>query len=349
MPAVDETSPSLLRKDPEGRPPRVAVHGAGAVGCYFGAKLAEAGTPVTLIGRAAHVDTIRRDGLLFESGGTRRRIRIDADTRQEAVREADVVLFCVKTRDTETAARQIAPLLRSGAIVVSLQNGVDNVERMRAAGVDALGAVVYVAAAMAGPGHLRHSGRGDLVVGEYGGESRATALRSGAARSGAALSGAPPSQAAPSPRSLALARLFERAGVPCRVEADVRPALWDKLVANCAYNAISALGRSRYGPIIDDADVRALMRETIGECVAVAHADGVPLSDAYAQYEAAMRLGEAMRGASSSMEQDLSNGRLTEIDSLNGYVVRRGEALGVTTPANRVLTTLVRLLERSVA
>lgn len=314
--------------------PRTVVFGAGAVGCYFGAKLAEAGIPVTLIGRAAHMDAVRRDGLLFESRGEQHRVRIAADTRPEAVGDADVVLFCVKTRDTETSARQIAALLRPDALVVSLQNGVDNVERMRGAGIDALGAVVYVAAAMAGPGHLRHSGRGDLVVGEYGPRTQ----ERGEARG---------STAEPSARALAVGRLFEGAGVPCRVEADVRAALWDKLVANCAYNAISALGRSRYGPMIDDPDVRELMRETIDECVAVARADGVALTDADVQYESAMRLGEAMRAASSSMEQDLSNGRLTEIDSLNGYVVKRGAALGVATPTNRTLTTLVRLLERS--
>jgi len=321
---------------------RVAVYGAGAVGCYFGARLAEAGTPVTLIGRAAHVDAIRRDGLLFESGGAQRRIRIDAETRPEAVRDADAVLFCVKTRDTEAAARQIAPLLRPGSVVVSLQNGVDNVERMRGVGIDALGAVVYVAAAMTGLGHLRHSGRGDLVLGECGGQPSERSADS-------AHPGGRGARTSPSARTLAVARLFERAGVPCRVEADVRPALWDKLVMNCAYNAISALARSRYGAIIDDADVRSLMRETIDECVAVAQADGVPLADSPAQYDAAMRLGEAMREASSSMEQDLANGRRTEIDSLNGYVVKRGAALGVPTPANRVLTTLVRLLERSIA
>lgn len=331
-----------LSNPSDDRPPSVAVYGAGAVGCYFGAKLAEAGTPVTLIGRAAHVDAIRRDGLLFESAGAQRRIRIDAETRPEAVRDADVVLFCVKTRDTDAAARQVAPLLRPGAVIVSLQNGVDNVERMRDSGIDALGAVVYVAAAMTGLGHLRHSGRGDLVVGECGRQP----LGPGA---GAASAKAETPEASPSPRTLEIARLFEGAGVPCRVEADVRPALWDKLVMNCAYNAISALGRSRYGAIVDDADVRALMRETIEECVAVARADGVPLAEASAHYDAALRLGEAMREASSSMEQDLANGRRTEIDSLNGYVVGRGAALGVATPANRVLTTLVRLLERSVA
>jgi len=325
-----------LSDRPDDAPKRAVVFGAGAVGCYFGTRLAEAGTPVTLIGRAAHMDAIRRDGLLFDSGGAQHRVRMDTDTRPEPIRDADVVLFCVKTRDTQAAARQIAPLLRPGAVVVSLQNGVDNVERMRGAGVDALGAVVYVAAAMTGLGHLRHSGRGDLVVGEYGRRPEDRA----------------PTQAsttAPSARALAIARLFEGAGVPCRVQADVRAALWDKLVLNCAYNAISALGRARYGAIIDDADVRALMRETIDECVAVAQADGVPLAGADAHYDAAMRLGEAMRAASSSMEQDLSNGRLTEIDSLNGYVVKRGAALGVATPANRTLTTLVRLLERRIS
>lgn len=332
------------------QPLRVAVYGAGAVGCYFGAKLAEAGTPVTLIGRATHVDAIARNGLLFESGGAKRQVRIDAGTNAGAVREAQIVLVSVKTRDTDDAARSIAPLLRPDALVVSLQNGVDNVERMRAVGIDALGAVVYVAAAMAGPGHLRHSGRGDLVIGEYG-PRLDNAAPARLEPAGAAVPAQPDraGSAILSARVRVVARLFEGAGVPCRVENDVRAALWDKLVLNCAFNAISALARSKYGPIVDDADVRALMRETIEECVAVAHADGIALADADTHYAAAMRLGAAMREASSSMEQDLARGRLTEIDSLNGYVARRGEASGVATRANRTLTTLVRLLERGVA
>ncbi len=312
--------------------PRVAVYGAGAVGCFFGAMLAEAGAPVTLIGRANHVEAIRRDGLLFDSPGAKRRVRIAADTGPQAVRDAQLVLFCLKTRDTDEGARTLAPLLPPDAIVVSLQNGVDNVPRMRAAGVDALGAVVYVATSMPAPGHLLHAGRGDLVLGEYGARmSAAEADAEGTTR-----------------RARLVAGWFERAGVPCRVEADARVELWNKLVMNCAFNAISALGRSRYGPMIDDADVRALMREAIAECVAVAHAEGVAIPDAGAQYEDAMRLGEAMRNASSSTSQDLSRGRATEIDSLNGYVARRAQALGVATPVNRALTVLVRLLERSV-
>jgi len=241
----------------------VAVHGAGAVGCFFGAKLAEAGAPVTLIGRAAHVEAIRRDGLLFDSPGATRRVRIDADTAPDPVRHADLVLFCVKTRDTDEGARTLAPLLRTDAVVVSLQNGVDNVPKLRDADIDALAAVVYVATSMPAPGHLLHAGRGDLVIGEYGSRPR------------------PDSSEAltePSARARQVANWFERAGVPCRLETDLRGELWTKLVLNCAFNAISALGRSRYGAMLDDADVRALMRAAVSECVAVAQADGVAIA-----------------------------------------------------------------------
>lgn len=301
--------------------PKVAVFGAGAVGCYFGARLAEAGAPVTLIARPAHVEAIRRDGLLFESGGGQHRVAVAADSSPEPVREADVVLFCVKTRDTADGARSLVPLLKPGATVVSMQNGVDNVSRMREAGVDSIGAVVYVAASMPGPGHLLHAGRGDLVAGEYGAAE------------------------APSARAAAVSALFERAGVPCKLVADVRSELWTKLVMNCVFNAMSAVGRSRYGPLVERADTRAVARDLVDECVAVAKAEGVPLADADSLYQAAMKLGQAMAPATSSTEQDLALGRPTEIDSLNGYVAARGEALGVATPVNRALAAMVRLLD----
>ena len=308
--------------------PRVVVFGAGAVGCYFGAKLAQAGAPVTLIGRATHVEAIRAGGLLFESDGETRRIPIGADEGSAALRDADLVLLCVKTLDTEDAARTIGRLAPPNAIVVSMQNGVDNVERIAgAAGVDALAAVVYVAASMPAPGHLLHGGRGDLVVGEYGPP--------------------PPGAARAADRAQRVAAVFERAGVACAVSADVRAALWTKLVMNSVFNAISALARVRYGAMVSDARTRELMREIVVECCAVAQADGVALPGAGALYDAALQLGQAMSPATSSTEQDLARGKRTEIGSLNGYVARRGDALGVPTPANRALTTLVRLREIS--
>src|SRR5271156_3055277 len=129
--------------------PRIAVVGAGAVGCYFGGMLARAGAPVTLIGRAQHVEAINRDGLLIDSVHFKERVFVSASTVLGAVRDAQLVLFAVKTVDTETTATLLAPFLAPDANVVSLQNGVDNTERMDfAAGIQAISAVVYIAAEM---------------------------------------------------------------------------------------------------------------------------------------------------------------------------------------------------------
>jgi 2-dehydropantoate 2-reductase len=207
-----------------------------------------------------------------------------------------------------------------------MQNGVDNVARMRGEGVDALGAVVYVGASMAGPGHLLHAGRGDLVIGEYGPVPAPDPLGSGS-------------------RAARVAAIFESAGVKCVVEADVRAALWKKLVMNCAFNAMSAIGRARYGTLVDRADTRELLASLVGECVEVAKAEGIALGSTSALIAEALELGRAMSPAISSTAQDLIAGRPTEIDSLNGHVAARGQALGVATPANAALAAMVRLIE----
>ncbi len=291
--------------------PKIVVLGAGAVGCYFGGMLARAGAPVTLIGRARHVEAIRRDGLFLESLHFQERVAVAAVTEAEAARAAEIVLFCVKTLDTESAALALAPHLASGATVISLQNGVDNADRIRAVtGIEALPCVVYVAASMPAPGHVKHVGRGDLVLG-----------------------GRPD-----------MAAMFERAGVPCRLSADLAADLWTKLVMNCAYNAISALCRCNYGQAAVHSLTRALIAEATEEVIAVAVAAGVRLPDGLVA--AAWKLGaEAMPAAVSSTAQDIARGSRTEIDSLNGYVARRGAELGVPAPVNRTLHALVKLLE----
>lgn len=303
--------------------PTVCVFGAGAVGCYYGARLAEAGAPVTLLARAPHADAIRARGLLFESAGVTRRIDLSATTDPDSVRDADLILVCVKTRDTAEAARAVAQRQKPGAIVVSLQNGIDNVERMRAAAdIDPLAAVVYVATAMGGPGHLVHSGRGDLVVGEIPGGASSDARR-----------------------AEAVAQCFERAGVPCPVSPDIRAALWTKLTMNCVYNAMSGLGRAAYGRILAEPASPAVIRELVAECAAVARAEGVQMEPEQALFDAAIRLGHAMSAQWSSTAQDLLAGKPTEIDALNGVVVQRGERHGIATPTNRALHLLVKLLE----
>jgi 2-dehydropantoate 2-reductase len=309
--------------------PRIAVMGAGAVGCYFGGMLARAGAAVTLIGRPRHVDAITRNGLFLDTIHFQQQIPISASTNVNAVRDADIVIFCVKTFDTEDAARSLAPHLASGAVVVSFQNGVDNVERIRAAAnVEAIPAVVYVAVAMAAPGRVKHSGRGDLVIGNLLGSGEIGERR---------------------PRDLhAIAAVFDRAGVPCRVSENVEAELWTKMIMNCAYNAISALSRAKYGALVRHPLTRNAMIQVTEEAVAVARAAGVRLPGIN-MIEAVLELAETMSEATSSTAQDIARGNRTEIDSLNGYLVRRGAQAGVAVPVNQTLHALVKLLEESVS
>lgn len=304
--------------------PRVAVVGAGAVGCYYGGMLARGGAPVTLVGRPVHVEAMQRAGLTLEIGGRAEQVAVTAATDVAAAADAQVVLVCVKSGDTEASARALAPHLARDAIVVSLQNGVDNASRMRPLlAADVLACVVYVGCEMAGPGHVRHMGRGDLVI---GGEPGST----GGARAAAEV-----------------ATLFLRAGVPCTVAADIDADLWGKLIVNCAYNPLSALTRLQYGPMTESAWSREVMPQVVLEAIAVARADGVALATD-GLLERVLALGASMPGQISSTAQDIGNGKATEIDALNGYVARRGEALGVPTPVNRTLHALVKLLELGV-
>lgn len=306
---------------------RVAVMGAGAVGCFYGGMLARAGHAVTLIGRPQHVDAVNANGLTFEMQGRREQVAVTASTEASAVQGAGLVLFCVKSTATDEAARAIAPHLSPDAVVLALQNGVDNVERLRAAvRVPVIPAVVYVGCAMAGPGHVKHNGRGDLVIG------------SDEAGASAALQA----------RIAETAEALNAAGIPVRVSDNVMGELWVKLAINCAYNALSAITRGRYGFLASRPEALRLQRDVIGEILAVAAARGVRLPDD-ALLETVYGVAAAMPGQTSSTEQDIARGQKTEIDHLNGYVARLGEALGVPTPVNRTLHALVKVLEEKPA
>ena len=307
--------------------PRIAVMGAGALGCYFGGMFARAGAPVTLIGREQHVEAMARAGLSFDSIHFRQQIPVSASTDAAAVQDAEIVLLCVKTVDTEEAAKSLAPHLRRGAVLVSLQNGVDNVERIRSAtGIEAIPASVYVAAEMTAPGCVKHTARGDLVIGD--------------------LSGLYGTDEPQRQRLERLATLFGLAGISCTVSENIAGELWTKLIMNCAYNAISALSRSRYGRMVQSPWTRELMRQVIEEVVAVGRAAGVQFPSVNL-VEAGIKLAETMPNAISSTAQDLARGKRTEIDSLNGYVARRGVELGIATPVNKTLHALVKLLEEA--
>lgn len=292
---------------------KIAVMGAGAVGSYYGALLAEAGSAVTLIGRPAMVAAIAAKGLTLETGGGRRQVTIDAASDPAAVAGADLVLFCVKSGDTEAAGQQIAPYLAPDAVVLSLQNGVGNAERLSAVlGRPVIQVVVYVAVDAPAPGHVRHHGRGELIL-------------------------------APGPGAEAVAASLRGAGIQAQVSADAEVTAWTKFTANCCLNAISALGRQDYGHIAAQDGIETLLHQLLTECLAVAQASGIALPASI--WDDILGITRSMAGQYSSTAQDLFRGRRTEIDYLNGEVVRRGAALGIPTPVNQALWVLVRLAE----
>lgn len=298
---------------------KVAVVGAGAVGGYFGGMLARAGVPVTMIGRPSFVEAVQQSGLFIDSYQFQETIHPQASIELSSAADADVVLFCVKTTSTASAAKELARVLKPGALVVSLQNGVNNAEEIGAAsGIEALAAVVYVAASMPEPGTIKHLGRGDLVIG-------------------------PPNE-----NTERIAALFASAKVGCRVSENIEGELWTKLVWNCALNAISALGRVTYGEIIASEEAKKLVEAAVYETLSVARAKGIHppgLDDPKAAIAGSFRIAEQMKGTRSSTAQDLARGKHTEIESLNGYVARLGAQLGVATPVNHALYTLVKLYE----
>ncbi len=306
--------------------PHVSVVGAGAVGCYFGGMLARAGVPVMLIGRAGRVDAINREGLFIDGVHVQEVVQVLASTDVSTTHDAEVILLCVKTVDTEEAAKSLAPYVSPGAVVISLQNGVDNVRRIHVTtGIEAIAAVVYVAAEMSTPRTVRHSGRGDLVIGdllrEQSGDRRRAELEQ-------------------------VAALLARAGIPCRISDNIGGELWVKLIMNCAYNAISALSRAKYGAIAANPWTSGIVRIAIEETLAVARAEVVRMPEGDV-IQAALMLADAMSDALSSTAQDIARGKRTEIDSLNGYVARRGKELGVPAPVNQTLHALVKLLEEA--
>lgn len=292
---------------------KIAIVGAGAVGCYYGAMLALAGHQVVLIGRPAFVEAVRAQGLILEKAGQRIVAQVEATTDPAAVAGADWVWVCVKSGDTEQAAREIAPHLSASCHVLSLQNGISNAATLtNILARTVMPVAVYVASRMNGVGVVRHEGRGDLELSGQNAE--------------------------------AIASVLNAAGIQTQVSDDVMRALWTKLVINCAINPLSAITGLPYGEMVAQDGIPQLMEDVAREALSVAQAEGVTVPDSV--LETIRSIMVAMPGQFSSTAQDLMQGKRTEIDYLNGEIVRRAAKHGLDVPINRTLTLLVKSAER---
>jgi 2-dehydropantoate 2-reductase len=298
---------------------RIAVVGAGGTGGYFGGLLARAGQDVTFIARGTHLEAMRARGLTLESrlAGTFT-VLVRATDDPNEVGPVDLILFCVKTYDTDTAADSIRPLIRPDTMLLSLQNGIDNEERIArlTRHVSGIGAVAYVTSTIKAPGVVAQtSGPGKIIFGELsGGESA---------------------------RTERLRDLLQRAGITVELHPDIRVVLWQKFLFICAFSGVTALTRLPIGTILADSATRALFRGTSEEGEAIVRAGGIDLpADCVEQALATAAAAEPW--AHGSLYYDLSGGRRLELESLNGEVVRRGREHGVSTPLNFAIYAALR-------
>ena len=290
---------------------RIAVVGAGGTGGYFGGLLARAGDDVTFIARGAHLEALRARGLTLESSlaGTFT-VPVQATDDPRGVGPVDLILFCVKTYDTDAAAASVRPLIQPETTLLSLQNGVDNEERIaRLSGhPSGVGGVAYVVSAIKAPGLVAQTaGPGKIVLGELGGGESARTER--------------------------LRDALQRAGIAAEVHPDIRAVLWQKFLFICAFSGVTALTRLPIGTVLADPVTRALFRGTSEEVEAIARAIGIGLPDDCVEQALATASAVEPWGRG-SLYGDLAGGRRLELEGLNGEVVRRGGELGIETPLN---------------
>lgn len=297
---------------------RIAVMGTGGVGGYFGARLAEAGHDVTFVARGHQLAALREGGLRVESPLGNLHIRsVKVTDAPSEINGADLVLFGVKLWDTADAAESIKPLMAAQTAVVSFQNSVvkDDILRQVLGAEHIIGGVCYIAATIAEPGLIRHSGSMQkLVFGEYDGEA--------------------------TPRVCRFRDACIDAGIDVEVSAHIEQTIWEKFVLLVGLSGTTSMVRTPIGPIRDNPRARAFLYDVMNEVVAVARASGVALPEGYAQNRLSF-IDEVPATMTSSMHHDLERGNRLELAWLSGDVVARGERLGIPTPCNRAVFDLL--------
>jgi 2-dehydropantoate 2-reductase len=299
---------------------RVAVIGAGAIGSLFGGLLTEAGAEVCLLDVwQEHVDSINERGLSIEREGVARTVRVPATVDLGRVPSVDLIMVLVKTTSTGAAAETARDLSGPESLVLTLQNGLGNAEVIAGsvgptrvlAGATSHGATVL------GPGKIRHAGTGSTIIGMWAsGEHH---------------------------RAVEIAEFLSEAGIVTRADEDVRSILWDKLLVTAGINAITALTGIRNGGLLECTTTRDLVQAAVEEAVTVARAVGVQVPE-----DPVGHVVEVIRATAqnrSSMAQDVRHRRQTEIEAINGAVVREAQKLGIEVPVNHALTALVKTVQ----
>lgn len=294
--------------------------GAGAVGGYFGALLYRGGLDVTLIARGRHLEAIKTHGLQIKSSRGDFTIAAKAVGDPREIGPVDLILFCVKSYETESAARQCLSMIREDTAIISLQNGVDNEEKIAGAVGEekVLGGVAYIGAGVSEPGVIVHTAEGRIVFGEM--------------------------QGGISERVRHLEQTFREAGLPAEISANIQAILWGKLCWNATFNAMNTLVGGEVRALVERAETRALARAVMEEVRTVAVAHGVHMPDDVVD-KLLHWTTTAGAGIKTSTRQDLEAGKPLEAESFNGVVVQKGQAVGIHAPYNFALYGLLKAID----
>jgi 2-dehydropantoate 2-reductase len=301
---------------------KTVIVGAGAMGSLFGGLLSLKGEEVCLVDIwKEHIDTIRSKGLVLEERGKAQPIQIHATTEVASVGKADLVLIFVKTYHTEKAVSNARVLQKESTVFLTLQNGLGNEETL-CKKIDrnkVLLGVTGQGATLLGPGHIRHAGWGKTYVGELDGKS--------------------------SDRVNQIVQMFHKAGIETEVSSNIHDLVWEKLFVNVGINALAAITGLKNGQLLDYPETLRLTEVLVSEAIEVAKKKGVRVErNPMDRVKAVI---EATRENRCSMGQDLDFKRKTEIDAINGAIVREAERLGIAAPYNQMITDLIKVIEKN--
>ena len=301
---------------------KTVMIGPGAMGSLFGGLLSRAGEELWLVGyRKEQVETICSVGLTLKEKGKSQIIPMKATPDVTSVGKADLVIFFVKTYDTERAVSDSLVLEKEDTVFLTLQNGLGNEEAI-CKKIDRKKVMLGVTghgATLLRPGHVRHAGWGKTFVGEL--DHRIT------------------------DRATRIAQMFCKAGIETEASPNIHDQVWGKLVVNAGINALTALTGFKNGQLLDYPETARLMERLVFEAAQVARRKGVHIEED--PIEKVRKAAEATRDNRSSMGQDFDHRRRTEIDAINGAVVREAQALGIPVPFNQAVTDLVKAIEKS--
>lgn len=291
------------------------------MGSLFGAMLSRSGKEeVWLLDVwGEHIDQVRSHGLIVESGEDKTVLKVRATIDPEEVGVADLIVVFVKAYLTKDAVEYGQPMVGPKTVFLSLQNGLGNIESIKSviARAHVIGGVTSQGSTMLGPGRIRHGGRGPTFVGQIDGKI--------------------------TPRVELIASLLNQSGIPTEASDNIELLMWEKLLINVGINAVTAITGLRNGGLLDFEETKALMTMAVEEAERVAREKGIPLKNN--PVERVFEVCSATAQNRSSMGQDIDNRRRTEIDFINGAIVREGKGLGIPTPVNATLTYLIKTIE----